>query len=105
MKIHQYVIALVSSVFILASCDKKNDKVKATVIDTQDLTIATGCGYILLLEDGAYVKPSYLPSAYQHNNMKVEVKYHHTGIIDTCDFGTKIYDRASITDIKKINDR
>jgi len=105
MKIHQYIIALVSCAVLLVSCDKDNDTVKATVIDTQDLTIQTGCGYILLLEDGAYVKPSYMPSAYQHNNMKVEVKYHHTGIMDTCDFGTKVYDRASIDKIKKINER
>lgn len=77
--------------------------VEATIVDTGDIT-NIGCGYLLQLEDQAIVQPQYLPSAYQHGGLKVKVKYTHTGIIDTCDYGTVLFDLVSIQDIKKKND-
>lgn len=76
--------------------------VKATVINSGDITLH-GCGYVLELEDLALIQPVYLPGAYQHDGIKVKVAYEHTGIQDTCKFGTVIYD---LVDIKRIkNDR
>ncbi len=78
--------------------------VKATVVDTGDITYE-GCGYLLRLEDSALIQPNNLPSAYFHNGMKVKVKYTHTGVKDTCNYGTKVYDLATIEKIKKDLDR
>jgi hypothetical protein len=101
--IKRYTLALAAILFLSVSCNKDKDMVDATIVDTGDIT-NEGCGYLLQLEDQAIVQPHYLPSAYQHGGMKVKVKYTHTGIIDTCDFGTKLYDLVTIQDIKKEND-
>lgn len=84
------------------SCDKDKEYQKATVIDTGDVT-KQGCGYILRMADGKEEKPEYLESAYQHNNLKVLVKIHSSGVLDTCRFETprKFYERVYIDDIKK----
>lgn len=96
-----YKFAIVGSLLLgFSSCEKQSDTVQAIILDSKDIT-NEGCGYLLLLEDSGLVKPGYLPSAYQHNGMKVFVNYQHTGIMDTCDFGSKIYDRATITNIKQ----
>ena len=99
----KYILGLVAVLFISVSCNKDKDMVEATIVDTGDIT-NIGCGYLLQLEDQAIVQPHYLPSAYQHGGLKVKVKYTHTGVIDTCDFGTKLYDLVTIQDIKKKND-
>lgn len=99
----RYTLALVALLFIAVSCNKDKDMVDAVIVDTGDIT-NIGCGYLLQLEDEAIVQPQYLPSAYQHGGMRVKVKYTHTGILDTCDFGTVIYDLVSIQDIKKRED-
>ncbi len=104
MNIFTKIILAGASILVIASCDKRSETVEARILDTQDIT-NEGCGYLLLLEDSGLVKPAYLPSAYQHNGMKVEVKYRHSGIMDTCDFGAKIYDRASILKIRQVRDR
>lgn len=100
----KYTLALVAVLFFSVSCNKDKDMVNATIVDTGDIT-NVGCGYLLQLEDNAVIQPDYLPSAYQHGGMRVKVKYTHTGVQDTCDFGSVIYDLFSIQDIKKINDR
>ena len=84
------------------SCDKDKEYQKATVIDTGDVT-KQGCGYILRMADGKEEKPEYLESAYQHNNLKVLVKIHSSGVLDTCRFEVprKFYERVYIDDIKK----
>jgi hypothetical protein len=102
-----YKIGIVSiALFGLLSCKKEKDKktVDATILNTKDIT-STGCGYLLILQDSGLVKPEYLPSAFQHDGMKVEVEYRHLGIMDTCDYGSKIYDRANILSIKQIRER
>lgn len=100
----KYTLALVAALFFSVSCNKDKDMVEATIVDTGDIT-NEGCGYLMQLKDQALLQPQYLPSAYQHDGMRIKVKYTHTGIQDTCDFGTVIYDLVSIQDIKKINDR
>ncbi len=101
----KYALLLAGTLMISAfvACNKDKDMVDATIVDTGDIT-NEGCGYLLELEDKAVVQPSYLPSAYQHGGLKVKVKYNHTGIKDTCDFGTVIYDLVSIQEIKRNND-
>jgi len=101
--IKKYTLALAALLCFAASCNKDKDMVNATVIDTGDIT-NVGCGYLLLLEDSAYVQPGYLPSSYQHGGLKVKVKYTHTGAIDTCDYASKVFDLVSIQDIKNRND-
>ena len=84
------------------SCEKDKDYLSATVVDTSDVT-KEGCGYILRMADGKEEKPEYLPSDFQHNNLKVKVKIHSSGVLDTCRFETprKFYERVYIDDIKR----
>lgn len=97
-------LALLAGTLSLMACNKDKDMVEATVVDTGDIT-NIGCGYVLQMEDNALVQPEYIPSAFQHGGMRVKVKYTHTGVQDTCKFGSVVYDLVSIQDIKKINDR
>jgi hypothetical protein len=71
--------------FAIASCTKDRDRdfLSATVRDSGDIS-ANGCGYFLDVVNRGEQKPDYLPSAYQHNGMKVQVKYHEIGVLDTC---------------------
>jgi len=92
----------IASVLFLAACNKDKDMVEATVVDTGDITNA-GCGYVLRLQDSALVQPNYLPSAFQHGGIVVKVKYTHTGVQDTCRFGSVVYDLVSIQNIKLKN--
>lgn len=100
-----YKLALLGAMsFGLVACEKESETVDAVILNTGDIT-NVGCGYLLLLNDSGLVKPEYLPSAYQHDGMKVKVSYEHLGIMDTCDYGSKIYDRANILEIKQIRER
>ncbi len=94
-------IALVA---VCSACNKKTETRDAVIVHTDDIT-AKGCGYLLQFEDQSLVKPNYLPSAFQHNGMKVKVKYQHTGVMDTCDYGSKVYDLADIDKIDRIPER
>ncbi len=96
----KYALALLVGSLGFIACNKDRDMVEATVIDTGDIT-NEGCGYVLRLEDQALLQPEYLPSAYQHGGLKVKVKYTHTGVQDTCQFGSVVYDLVSIQDIKR----
>jgi len=91
---------LIAALFSFTACKNDKNMVDATVIDTKDLTYI-GCGYVLELQDNALVLPLNLPSAYQHDGMKIKVKYKHTGIQDTCKFGTVIYDMVNVEEIKR----
>lgn len=104
MNLFTKIILAGVATLVFASCEKNSNTVNATILDSNDITLE-GCGYLLLLEDSGLVKPAYLPSAYQHDGMKVEVKYNYSGIFDTCDYGAKIYDRASILEIRQIRER
>lgn len=77
------VPGLVALTLFVAACKKDKDFISATVIDTGDVTYQ-GCGYLLRLENGRDEKPVYLDSRYQHDGLKVKVKYKRSGIYDTC---------------------
>ena len=95
-------IALMGSIVGFSACTKNKMRV-ATIVQTGDITYE-GCGYLLKMEeDGQLVKPSHLPAAYQHDNIQVEVNYNHTGVVDTCNYGPKIYDLVNIIDIRLQN--
>ena len=95
------LIALAS--ITLWSCDKYKDYQRGFVMDSGDIT-ANGCGYLIHLNDGGFVKPAYLNSAFQHDNMKVKVKLVLSGKKDTCDQGMAIYNEVIIEDIVRDND-
>lgn len=97
-----YLVLMFFALLGASSCDPDKDMVKATVINSGDIT-NRGCGYVLELEDHALLQPNYLPGAYQHDGLKVKVSFEHTGIQDTCKFGSVLYDLVDIKDIK--NDR
>ncbi|KAA5534450.1 hypothetical protein F0919_07445 [Taibaiella lutea] len=101
--IKKYTLALAAVLCFAASCNKDKDMVNATVVDTGDIT-NVGCGYLLQLEDSAYLEPLYLSSAYQHGGLRVKVKFTHTGVVDTCDYANKVFDQVSIQEIKNLND-
>lgn len=98
----KYLSAAAFMAILALSCNKDKGYVKATIMDTGDITV-DGCGYLLRLEDGREEKPEYLPSNFQHNGLKVKVKYHSSGILDTCQFviPRKFFEKIYIDDIKK----
>ncbi|MBS1588629.1 MAG: hypothetical protein JSS78_09835 [Bacteroidetes bacterium] len=97
----KFLPAIVLLTTLAVSCKKDKNYSKAVVIDSGDVT-NNGCGWLLRMDDGKYEKPVYVPSAFQHNNLKVKVKMHSSGILDTCrsippyDF----YEQVIIDDIK-----
>ena len=90
------------SVVAVSSCKKDKDMKKATVPDSGDIAKG-GCGFLLLLEDGKLVRPSYLPSAYQHDGYRVKVKYAADGEGEVCEtYPTKKFiEVIEIKDIKR----
>lgn len=99
---HKYtwLFVLAVAVISIVSCKKDDDFVHARIVDTGDITYE-GCGYVLKLDDSALLKPVYLPSAYQHDQLEVRVKYKHTGLLDTCQYGSVIYDMVNVSDIER----
>jgi hypothetical protein len=87
---------------IAISCNKDKNFTSATIVDTGDIT-TSGCGYMFRFSDGREEKPMYLPSAYQHDGLKVLIKYHNTGILDTCRNipPREFYDQVVVDDIKR----
>lgn len=97
------VVALLFTIGVI-SCRKDKDMKKATVVNTGNIA-ANGCGYILRFEDGNFLKPQYLPSAYQHDGYKVKVKFHSEsqGVICKGDTDTtnRYIELIYIDDIKR----
>lgn len=101
-KKYVHLITIIFTLFIL-SCNKDDKGFEdATILDSGDIT-AKGCGYLLQFEDGRTEKPYQLLSAYQHGGMKVKVKYHVSGLDDTCGASKpySYYHLVIIDDIKK----
>jgi hypothetical protein len=98
----KYLLAAVVVTLTATACNKDRNYTRAVVLDSGDIT-QDGCGYLLRLEDGREEKPQYLPAAYQHNGLKVLVKYRSTGILDTCEFTAprRFFELVQIDDIKK----
>ncbi len=95
------IVALaVCSALGILSCKKDSNFVDAMIVDTGDITYE-GCGYLLKLNNNELLKPLYLPGAYQHDGLEVKVKYEHTDLRDTCNYGTKIYDMVNVSDIQR----
>lgn len=94
------LVALSISGIALVSCNPDKDMVEAVVVDTGDIT-ASGCGYLLRLNDSALLKPIDLPSAYHHNGLQVKIEYNFTGSKDTCEYGPKVYELVSISRVKR----
>jgi hypothetical protein len=102
-KITLSVFFATAMALITLSCNKERNMVNAIVVDTGDIT-RSGCGYLLKLDDQALLQPDYLPSTYQHEGLKVKIKYTHTGAIDTCAFGVTTYDIVTLQDIMRNKD-
>lgn len=98
-----YILLLLVSLLAVASCKKDDKYVHATIVDTGDITYI-GCGYLLKLDDNALLKPLYLPGAFQHDGLSVKIQYEHTGLADTCNYGQKLFDQVSVSDIKLVNE-
>jgi hypothetical protein len=79
----KFLLSTATLLVLAVSCKKDKDFSKAVVVDTGDVT-SDGCGWVLRMEDGKIEKPEYMPSAFQHDNLKVKVKFHSTGVLDTC---------------------
>ena len=82
---HRYVW-LLSLLLLVSSCDKYKKSTKALVIDSGNVT-PVGCGYLLQLDNGQRVRPVYLPSAFQHDGIRVLVEYNNTGKGSACNPG------------------
>ncbi len=96
--------AFAASLLLFSACNKNKDFVDATIIDTGDVTL-DGCGYLLRLDNGREEKPQYLDSDFQHNDMKVKVKFHASGNLDTCGFSAprSFFELVIIDEIKRAN--
>lgn len=96
---------LLLSALALASCDKDKDFKLAVVRDSGDVS-NDGCGYLLDVEDEGEQKPEYLASAFQHDGMRVKVKYTYTGVLDTCGhtLPQSFHELIRIDDIKRDDD-
>lgn len=85
----------------LGSCKKDDDGfVNAVVVDSGDMS-SQGCGYLLQLSNGDVLKPYELKSAYRHNGLEVQIKYHLSDIFETCGVGQSAeYNLIIIDDVK-----
>lgn len=96
---------LLLSTLALTACEKDKDFKTAVVRDSGDVS-NDGCGYLLDVEDEGEQKPEYLPSAFQHDGMRVKVKYTYTGVLDTCGHSLpqSFHELVRIDDIKRGDD-
>ncbi len=81
----RFISVLSFALLVVASCSKDRDKgfVSATVRDSGDLS-ADGCGFLLDIDGVGEKRPEYLLSGFQQNGVRVKIKYHETGVLDTC---------------------
>lgn len=92
--------------FLLAittfSCNKDKDFKSAVVIDTGDIS-TNGCGYLLKMDDNSQQRPINLPSAFQHDGLKVKVKYHSKDSVIFCNAVDTTYTLPTVVvdDIKR----
>lgn len=94
------LLIIVAAFVGLSACNPEKNMVEAVVIDTGDVT-RDGCGYLLVLPDSALLKPVHLDAAYRHHNLPVRVEYTFSGVRDTCDFGPKVFEMATVIRIKR----
>jgi hypothetical protein len=99
----KYLLGVFVLLFVfVAACKKDKNMVAATIVDTGDVAWK-GCGYLIRLNDGTDLRPKYLPSQYQHDGMKVKVKFNRDGEGDVCDtYPVKRFiEVVDLIDIKK----
>lgn len=103
MRIRLLTVTLLA-VFAATSCKKDKDFKTAVVRDSGDVSFG-GCGYLLDVDGEGEQKPVYLPSAYQHHGLKIKLKYHFSGILDTCGHTLPLnfHELIWIDDIKRDN--
>ncbi len=100
----RFLTFLSAALLLATACNKDRDKdfVTATVRDTGDFS-ENGCGFLLDVDGVGEKRPDYLMSAFQENGLKVKIKYHETGVLDTC--GNKppyqTYRLIAIDDIRR----
>lgn len=104
----KYVLGTFLALSVLTvACKKNKDMINATVVDSGDIA-NKGCGYLLRLddEDGKLVRPRYMPSAYQHDGMRVKVKLNRDKEGEICNtYPTKQFiEVADLTDIIRNQD-
>lgn len=95
-------LVLLSAFFLLGttSCKKYDDGfTHALVIYGGDLT-TNGCGYLLRLSNGNFVKPVNLASSFQQDSLGVLVKYNTTGEKTNC-VPLSPYDKVNVSEIKR----
>ncbi len=100
----RFLTLLSATLFLATACNKDRDKgfVSATIRDSGDIS-ADGCGFLLDVEGVGEKRPDYLLSAFQQNGLKVKIKYHETGVLDTCGNRApyKTYRLVAIDDIRR----
>ncbi|MBS1778231.1 MAG: hypothetical protein JST70_02830 [Bacteroidetes bacterium] len=103
----KYVLGTFLALSVLTvACKKNKNMINATVVDSGDIA-NNGCGYLLKLDDdGTLLRPRYMPSAYQHDGMRVKVKLNRDGEGEICNtYPTKKFlEVADLTDIIKNQD-
>ncbi|MBS1643876.1 MAG: hypothetical protein JST36_02470 [Bacteroidetes bacterium] len=95
-------LLILSAILVLGttSCKKYDDGfTHALVIYGGDMT-TNGCGYLLRLSNGTFVKPINLASNYQQDSLGVLIKYNTTGEKTNC-VPQNPYDKVNISEIKR----
>ncbi len=103
MRKKYFNLAAIIFVLSILACNKPDEGYENAIVeDSGDIT-AEGCGYLLRFEDGRQEKPYQLLSAYQHNGMRVKVKYRVSDVLDTCGSSRpySYYQLIIIDDIKR----
>ncbi|MFL5754353.1 MAG: hypothetical protein ACJ76F_13160 [Bacteroidia bacterium] len=78
--------------------EKKNTAATA-YMEASVIEGAPGCGYLLQLLNGHYIRPDHLPKKFRENHLKVWVKYDHaSALTDTICHAEKT---VSLTEIKR----
>jgi hypothetical protein len=78
--------------------EKKNPS-SAVYMEASVIEGAPGCGYLLQLLNGHYIRPDHLPKKYRENHLKVLVKYDHaSALTDTVCHAEKT---VTLTEIKR----
>lgn len=92
--------ALALSLLCFTGCKKYDDYKVAMVVNSGDIT-ETGCGYVLIAEDGAILKPVNMPTGFTHDSLRVLVKYQSTGAT-VCSFGTGVNMELETVEVEDI---
>lgn len=80
-KMKKFLLLPVVFLFILSACNKKEEFVKAKIVD--ESAILAGCGWLVEINSELY-SPQNLSDAFKVGGLEVEIKYDEPGSKISC---------------------